>query len=448
MKTRFYTTESIGPTRDTTPEGYLLCRDVPIARTGTMDYAPGEVPIDPGIGLLIRIERRAEEVFRQNTIDSFAGKPVCDDHPPEDVTPANWRNYAVGVVQNPRRGDGAFEDCLVADLLITDADAIEAVLSGKREVSCGYDAEYYQIEPGRGEQRNIVGNHVALVDRGRCGPRCSIGDSKMAAKKRTVWDKVKTAFKANDAEALEEALEEAQKEMAPKDADPEGDPKHVQVHVHNYPNQPKDETADPKVESEADPAKDEGEDNQIAAVVARLDALEQTCAALAEKVAKMEAGERAEAEANGLAQDEDPDAEKEDEDDKVGTADAAALTAEFREVVAAAEILSPGISVPTFDAAKTGRRAANDALCALRRRALSDAAKTAEGKAAIDAVVSPRLNLKGMTCDAVTVAFNATATAMRAAKNSGTFRGGAAVQTQPVNLREINRDFWSKQTAR
>jgi len=46
-----------------------------------------------------------------------------------------------------------------------------------REVSCGYDAQYEQIEKGKGKQREIIGNHVALVTKGRAGNRCTIQDS-------------------------------------------------------------------------------------------------------------------------------------------------------------------------------------------------------------------------------------------------------------------------------
>ncbi len=90
------------------------------------------------------------------------------------------------------------DDILLADLLITDKAAIESVRAGLREVSCGYDADYEQIEPGRGRQRNIIGNHVALVEKGRCGSRCAIGDKDMPtqAKKKTRWTDFKSRMTA------------------------------------------------------------------------------------------------------------------------------------------------------------------------------------------------------------------------------------------------------------
>jgi hypothetical protein len=103
------------------------------------------------------------------------------------------------VVLHPHRGDGLLtnNDFLYADLLIQDEDAIRDVREGKREVSAGYDAEYSELAPGEGRQHGIIGNHVALVDRGRCGYACHIGDSEMAGQARrraSVGDTILNSF--------------------------------------------------------------------------------------------------------------------------------------------------------------------------------------------------------------------------------------------------------------
>src|SRR5271169_6848990 len=119
---KFYAPERIGLKQSLTPEGFLLCADTPIARTGQMLYGPDETPIEPGPDGFARIEREEREVFRPETVASFAGKPVVDEHPDSDVTPDNWRSLAVGVVLNPRRGLAADADVLLADLVITEKD--------------------------------------------------------------------------------------------------------------------------------------------------------------------------------------------------------------------------------------------------------------------------------------------------------------------------------------
>ncbi|MDN8999636.1 DUF2213 domain-containing protein, partial [Staphylococcus aureus] len=86
----------IGPKRSLTPEGFLLCEGVPIARTGTQDYAYFELPgLEAKDGVIVA-ERGADVLFSAETIASFEGKPITIGHPPDFVNPRNWRVVAVG----------------------------------------------------------------------------------------------------------------------------------------------------------------------------------------------------------------------------------------------------------------------------------------------------------------------------------------------------------------
>jgi hypothetical protein len=184
---RFYTTTQLGPKRSKTPEGYLVCHDVPIARTGLQTYSEREPPFDEMIAKgdikssgdgYIKVERFPEDVFRPETIASFEGKDVALEHPEDDIGPSNYRDLSRGVVQNVHRGEGAEDDLCLANLIIKDSEAIKSVLDGNVQVSAGYNADYENIGPGHARQYNILGNHVALLTgQGRCGPRCSIQDS-------------------------------------------------------------------------------------------------------------------------------------------------------------------------------------------------------------------------------------------------------------------------------
>ena len=178
------------------PEGYLLCLNVPVARTGTQEYLPEELGISTNSELriqnselspaggnengLIPVYRPEEEVFSPATIASFEGMPVTNDHPPEGVDVSNIRALQKGHAHNVRRGSGAESDLLLADLIITDPALITAILEdGKREISCGYTYELCE-EDGQYIQRKIRGNHVAVVDAGRAGSRVSIRDRRPA----------------------------------------------------------------------------------------------------------------------------------------------------------------------------------------------------------------------------------------------------------------------------
>lgn len=178
---RYLITSELGPRRHKTPEGFLVCSGVPIARTGDYEYfaSEGQSPgIQPDADGRIISRRDPEQVFAPAALASFEGKPVTLGHPPVDaVTPETWREYAVGTVKDVRRGQGDDADKVIADLIISDAAAIAAIEDGLRELSCGYDVTLEQVEPGIERQTMIRGNHVALVDAGRAGSECAIRDA-------------------------------------------------------------------------------------------------------------------------------------------------------------------------------------------------------------------------------------------------------------------------------
>lgn len=155
-----------------TPEGYLVCYDVPINRTGTQEYFPQEIGMN-GTEKLV-VERLPEDVFSPETLASFEGKPVTYGHPTEAVNSGNYSFYSKGHVQNVRR-EG---DTTVADLLIQDPTLIELIKSGTvREISCGYRCDFIE-DGGRIRQKNILGNHIAVVPQGRAGASVAIKDAK------------------------------------------------------------------------------------------------------------------------------------------------------------------------------------------------------------------------------------------------------------------------------
>ncbi len=156
-----------------TPEGYLVCRDVPIARTGDMVYRAGELELEGDPDRLVTVRREEAEVFSPAAIASFEGKDVTAGHPAEMVGPENHAAYTKGHVQNVRR-EG---DYLLADLLVKDAALISDIRNNiVREVSCGYHCQY--VPDGAGyRQEHIRGNHVAVVSRGRAGHEVAIKDS-------------------------------------------------------------------------------------------------------------------------------------------------------------------------------------------------------------------------------------------------------------------------------
>lgn len=258
-----YYGDRISPNMTRTKEGFLICHNVPIARTGSQDYLAQEIGLPERYGEVIKMHRPEEEVFALETLASFEGKPVVDGHPTDDVRPDNWSAYTKGTCTNVRRGTGADADKIVADLIIYDAIMQSEIEAGKRDISCGYEYVKEITESGEFIQRNIRGNHVAIVDNGRAGKAVRIrdedttiqkGSRKMKNTKQSLWGKMVKAF-ARDAEPEEVA--DAMELMAEASKEPEAP------------------AAPPESE-----AKDEGENEALTQIMALLQSLDARLSAL------------------------------------------------------------------------------------------------------------------------------------------------------------------------
>lgn len=162
-----------------TPNGFLICKNVPIARTGEQEYLGSELELDDERrDKIVKVIREESEVFSPETLASFEGTIFTDEHPSGEVTTQNVQYLQKGFVKDVRRGEGADADKILADIIVTDpVTIVEIVNDGKREISCGYKFVCSE-ENGKIYQRQIRGNHVALVDAGRAGKDVAIKDSK------------------------------------------------------------------------------------------------------------------------------------------------------------------------------------------------------------------------------------------------------------------------------
>ncbi len=156
---------------EVTPEGYLRAW-ASIARTGIQHYTDAD-------GSIRREYRPETEVASPESLASFAGKAVTSEHPPVLLDAENTKNYQVGFSGTEVVYDNGF---VKAVMTITDKDTIERIMKGDaREVSAGYRVNY-DPTPGitdsgehyDGIQKEIVGNHIAVVRRGRAGPQVKL----------------------------------------------------------------------------------------------------------------------------------------------------------------------------------------------------------------------------------------------------------------------------------
>jgi hypothetical protein len=154
-----------------TSEGYLRAWAT-IARTGVQQYTDAD-------GSIRREYRPEAEVASPISLASFAGKAITLEHPSALLDSSNTKDYQIGFTSTEVVYDNGF---VRAVMTITDKDAIERIMRGDaKEVSAGYRVNYEAI-PGvtdsgenyDGIQKDISGNHIAVVRRGRAGPQVKL----------------------------------------------------------------------------------------------------------------------------------------------------------------------------------------------------------------------------------------------------------------------------------
>lgn len=164
---KIYIREQISKNRFITPEGYLICRDVILARTGEQIYKHSELYEDSTSDEEVLIQREESEVFSPKAMASFENKPITIHHPKENVNPDNWKALSYGIVRDIHKGQDpeTGEPVMMGNFVVMDQEAIDAIQSGEMtDVSCGYDCDIQD-----NKFVDIMGNHVALCYEGRAG---------------------------------------------------------------------------------------------------------------------------------------------------------------------------------------------------------------------------------------------------------------------------------------
>lgn len=221
---------SYSPNIVETGEGFLVCKNVPLSHTGIMEYAIEEMQeelsefpeLKPNDNGCISVIKPASCLFDPVTIASFENKPVTIGH--EFVTPENSKKIIIGHAFNVRKGVGNLDNYLIADLMITDKEAIDIIKAGEsREISLGYESSYVLGNDGILYQDTMIGNHIAIVDNGRAGQTCRIYDSAAPADNINI---LKEFFDMNIKDWISQTIHSTvKKELArTRDEEPQKDP--------------------------------------------------------------------------------------------------------------------------------------------------------------------------------------------------------------------------------
>ncbi len=150
-----------------TEEGYLKDRPV-LTSTGIFEYRNPD-------GTYRRELRLPEEVFAEESLKSYKGKPIIITHDAGIVTKENVGDFQIGTVLSEGYRNG---DDVRAEIIIHQTDEMRRC--GLKELSLGYDLD---LEETAGEwngmpydaiQRNIRINHLALVREARAGDQARL----------------------------------------------------------------------------------------------------------------------------------------------------------------------------------------------------------------------------------------------------------------------------------
>lgn len=360
---KFFIKSKLSENISMTPEGFLLCRNVPLTHTGKLEYFDDEHPFSDDFESVI-MRRLPEDLFSLQTLSSFEGKDFTVQHPEEFLNPDNYQELTCGVLFNIRRGrekvevDGEQCEVMLGDILIKNRQAIELVQDGEREVSLGYDAEWIlpDEDSNEGIHTKIIGNHCALVSAGRAGKNCKINDHKKEIDIMSA--KLAVKFKKLFGKSLDEAVKEKEEEQKTAD-ELEAEKKKA------------DDEAEAKKKKEEE-SEDEGDDLE-----SRLAKVEMMLSKIMEKFSEStDEEDEDEDESEEVVADEESEDE---EDEEKEVSDMEGMESEDEEddekkkvndSLSRAEILSPGI------------KNSKDIMV----RALKNAYKTKDGKKIIDSL--------------------------------------------------------------
>ena len=170
----------------------------PITKVGVYPYLGKQISQDCEPNKIYYVLRPKEELFRKETLDSLRLIPLIDGHTMigKDFTAPETKGIDGTLGDNVSHDT----DTIYNDLKIISNKMKEEIQNGKKELSLGYFCRYDK-QPGtyKGQrydyvQRDIIANHLALVDKGRMGADVRVYDSKDIENKTYCCDSLDIVF--------------------------------------------------------------------------------------------------------------------------------------------------------------------------------------------------------------------------------------------------------------
>ena len=199
--------------REMSSNGFIEIKDNPISMEGVFQYSGSQISADLDPNKIYNVYRPADELSTEECISSFRLVPWTDEHamigPAEEgMTPAERAGIS-GVTGEEVYFDKT-DGKLKANLRIFSKKLQNLINYDKKELSIGYCCDYiltdgfFNGQSYDAVQRNIRGNHLALVQEGRCGKEVSVLDQLKFTFDQKVIEKM-TEENTKDEEAMEES---------------------------------------------------------------------------------------------------------------------------------------------------------------------------------------------------------------------------------------------------
>lgn len=195
----------------------------PISKVGVFPYLGRSISDECEPDKIYYVYRSADTLAKSVDTWDNPPKPFINDHEMlgEGFSKVDDRPVQ-GVIHNP-----VFEDdTLYADISVYSESLKDKIENGKKELSLGYFCKYrkekgiYKGQAYDYVQEDMVGNHIALVDNGRCGSDVRVFDHKCTMDSLDLVGSFDSdeneELKKNASDGIIETTEEKDSEMADK----------------------------------------------------------------------------------------------------------------------------------------------------------------------------------------------------------------------------------------
>ena len=200
--------------------GFWFIPHNPISKVGIFDYLGSSISEECEPNKVYKVFRPGDTLLASVPTWDNPPKPFINDHEMlgEGFSKIDDRPVQ-GVISNPQYEDGV----LYADITVYSEALKDSIENGKKELSLGYFCKF-EKQPGTYEgenydyvQTNMVGNHIALVDAGRCGSDVKVFDRKWVMDSFDIISKDEDLKKTEDPANINDEQETETKDDAMAD---------------------------------------------------------------------------------------------------------------------------------------------------------------------------------------------------------------------------------------